>query len=104
MACPDSKADYSSENVSPVLGFIVPLVGKSPTGTAARFPDCGNVLDVPYTGGNLASSCNPASKMSAAQRKYERYAKKSKRLKDFEATSPAHITYFNPDICWDENT
>jgi hypothetical protein len=101
MVCPNSKADYSSENVSPVLGFIMPLVGKSPIGSAARFPDCGNVLDVPYTGGTLASSCNPANRMSPEQQKYEIYAKKSKRLKNFEAASPANITYFNPNICWD---
>jgi hypothetical protein len=100
MACPESKADYSSANVSPVLGFIVPLIGKSPVGTAARFPDCGQILDVPYTGGNLASECIPASRVSPEQRRYELFAKRSKRLKDFETASPAGITYFNPDICW----
>jgi hypothetical protein len=100
MVCPTSKADYSSENVSPVLGFVLPLVGKSPFGSAARFPDCNNILDVPYTGGTLATECIPGSQVSSEQRRYEYYAKRSKRLKDYEAASPANITYFNPNICW----
>jgi hypothetical protein len=94
-------ADYSSANVSPVVGFVCGVAGVSPNGASARFTGCGDILDVPYTGGNLASTCIAGSKMSPEQRKYEQYAKKSKRLKAFEAASPAHITYFNPDICWE---
>lgn len=101
MACSDSKADYSSANVSPVVGFVCGVAGVAAAGASARFPDCDEILDVPYTGGNLADTCQ-GSKISPEQKRYEQFAKRSKRLKDFEAASPAHITYFN-DQCWTDH-
>lgn len=59
-----------------------------------QYPTC---IGVPYTPpGN--HPCDYSIAKSKEQLNYEKYAKKSKRLKVYEEASPAQIEYFH-DIC-----
>lgn len=106
-----STADYSPQNVAPLIKFFRPIVsgvlGKNITlcemkfryenntpcykkdDIFVRYPTC---IPVPYT------PTPPPTAKSQALLTYEAYAKKSDRLYSYMINSPARIKYFDGDM------
>lgn len=98
-----SQADYSQQNVAWLIEFFGSLTGYSRTEIALVYENNSpndRTDDIVVTHPNdrsyrdEASACNFSK--SAAQTRYETFAKKSKILKDYQDNSPAGIEYFKP--------
>lgn len=98
-----SQADYSQENVAPLIEFFAHiLIGYNKDDLQFRYEnntpnDPDDDIFVTHPGGTYLPVPEQCSGKSAAMKKYEKYAKKSATLKKFEENSPAGITYFQPD-------
>jgi hypothetical protein len=101
-----STADYRPANIGPLMDFFIPVVSlvtgtQQTTGTVIfRYENntpCRPKDDIFVSHPNVTSTpyvhLHTVPK-SQALKDYEERAKKSKRLRDFEAASPAGITYF----------
>jgi len=98
-----SQADYSQENVAPLIEFFAQmLVGYNKDDLKLWYEnntpnDRTDDIFVTHPGGTYLPVPEQCSGKSPEMKKYEKYAKKSKILKKFEKYSPAGITYFQPD-------
>lgn len=94
-----SNADYSEENVAPLIKFFAKILGKDPATLKLRYeantPD--NKDDDIIVGWiGISPPCKKFVGKNLAMIKYESYAKKSSILKKFQNNSPANIIYFQP--------
>lgn len=101
-----SQADYSKENVAQLVRSFGYLLGIDPARIVLHYENNthNNKTDDIYVGWvGSAPPCDSLSRPfppNSAIARYERAAKKSKRLKLFQDNSPAKIKYFQPyDIC-----
>lgn len=101
-----SKANYSPENVAWVIEMFAGVLHKSPAEIQLRYP---NNTEYPYTedipeddiivshpgdGSYRQAWIDAHQPKSQEQMRYERFAKKSARLKLYQDNSPAKIQYF----------
>lgn len=106
-----STANYGPANVAPIAEFFGAIVGQPMCNIVLRYENntpCDPEDDIlvqhaicsglPYESPKYA--CDESQK-SEELRRYEEYAKKSARLKEYMETSPAQIEYFN-DLCFKE--
>ena len=98
-----SQADYSPKNVAWLLEMFGGIIGEDHTNIAFRYENNtqnspNDDIFVAHPGDKLYHPKNDPCKMtkSAALTRYEKFAKKSARLKLFEENSPAGIEYFKP--------
>ena len=97
-----SQADYSQENVAPLIEFFGYVLGYAKDKMIFRYEnntpnDPSDDIDVTHPGGSWLPVPEQCSGKSAEMKRYEAYAKKSAILKKFEENSPAGIAYFQPD-------
>jgi hypothetical protein len=96
-----SKADYSQENVAPLIEGFAGVLGYGPTELKFVYEnntpdDRDDDIEVTHPG-DKSYSVDPCSlEPSSAMRRYEQFAKRSALLKLFQDNSPANIIYFQP--------
>ena len=100
-----SQADYSPQNVAWLVEFLADMIGQSHTGISLKYEnntpnDTQDDIIVNHPQDGLywpaAHACN--FEKSPEQKRYEKFAKKSKLLKLYAEHSPAQIEFFQP-IC-----
>jgi len=104
-----SQADYSPENVAPLIRSLASILGYSPDELTLRyeantsnvpFPQKDDDIVVGYAGDGVGQPCRrkvrgtPELPGRKAIQVYNRKARISKRLKKFQDNSPANIEYF----------
>lgn len=98
-----SKADYSAENVAPLIEMFSDMLGMTPDELILRYenntpnnPDDDILVSHPL---DKTYGVDPCSlEKSEEQKKYEAKAVTSQRLRVFQDNSPAEIKYFQ-DRC-----
>jgi hypothetical protein len=96
-----SNANYSAENVAPLIEGFAGVLGESVTGLKFVYEnnspdDKDDDIEVMHPGDKIYGSDPCDRESSPEMARYELFAKKSALLKLYQDNSPAGIEYFQP--------
>lgn len=95
-----SNADYSPQNVAWLIEFLAGIIGKTKTEIGLRYENntpsikSDDIIVYHPNNGDYLPGAQTPTEQSPSMWRYEYYAKKSARLREFMETSPAGIEYF----------